>query len=118
MCGRYNFWRYGTRARRALIDELEGDTSFAALDDLGREGLLHRRLLRLRIDNAAFQLSAYKGWSRTDRLNRILFAIFQLCLRYECVVEWVWISTHLNIFADRLQGLGPGLQGWIRSTML
>ena len=102
MCGRYNFWRYGSRARRALIDELEGDTSFAALYDLGEEGLLYRRLVRLRIDNAAFQLSAYKGWSRTDRLNRILFAIFQLCLRYECVVEWVWISTHLNIYADAL----------------
>jgi hypothetical protein len=102
MCGRYNYWSYGSRARRALIDELEGDTSFAALDDLGKAGLLYRRLVRLRIDNSAFQLSAYKGWSRTDRLNRILFAIFQLCLRYECVVEWVWISTHLNIFADAL----------------
>jgi hypothetical protein len=102
MCGRYNYWIYGSRARRALIDELEGDTSFAALDDLGKAGLLHRRLVRLRIDNSAFQLSAYKGWSRTDRLNRILFAIFQLCLRYECVVEWVWISTHRNLYADAL----------------
>ena len=102
MCGRYNYWKYGSRARRGLIDELEGDTSFAALYDLGEAGLLYRRLVRLRIDNSAFQLSAYKGWSRTDRLNRILFAIFQLCLRYECIVEWVWISTHLNIYADAL----------------
>ena len=102
LCGRYNYWVYGSRARRALIDELEGDTSFAALDDLGKAGLLSRRLVRLRIDNSAFQLSAYKGWSRTDRLNRILFAIFQLCLRYECVVEWEWISTHLNVYADAL----------------
>jgi hypothetical protein len=102
MCGRYNYWIYGSRARRSLIDELEGDTSFAALDDLGKAGLLYHRLVRIRIDNSAFQLSAFKGWSRTDRLNRILFAIFQLCLRYECVVEWVWISTHHNIYADAL----------------
>ena len=76
-CGRFSWWVYGSRARRCCIDELEGDTAAGAIEDLGEAGLLHRKILPLNIDNQAFECSARKGWSRTDRLNRILFYVFQ-----------------------------------------
>jgi hypothetical protein len=52
--------------------------------------------------NQAFQLSAVKGWSKADRLNSLLKQLFFLCLRHECVLRFVWISTHDNILADFL----------------
>jgi len=102
MCGRYGYWKYGSRASRKHIDELEADTAYGALRALADEGLLRGKVVRLYIDNQAFQLSADKGWSRADRLNQVLFAIFRLSLRHVFIVEWVWISTEANVYADAL----------------
>ena len=54
------------------------------------------------IDNTAFQKSAVKGWSKADRLHRLLRILFSLSLTYECVFEFHWLSTHVNVHADLL----------------
>ena len=99
-CGRYRFWRYGASAQRQLIDFLEGDTVVEAVKDLGH--LWHRKVVTFRVDNSAFQKSAVKGWSRAERLNVLLCRLFELCMQFECVLLFEWVSTHLNKYADAL----------------
>ena len=99
-CGRYRFWRYGSSAKRQLIDFLEGDTVVEAVEDLGH--LWHRKVVTFRVDNSAFQKSAVKRWSRAERLNLLLRRLFELCMKFECVLMFEWIPTHINKYADAL----------------
>lgn len=99
-CGKYKYWRYGTRASRQPIDALEADAVLVAVSELGVAW--RERVVRLRVDNTAFQRSAVKGWSKAERLARVLRALFTVCIRYECVLEFEWLSTHDNVYADAL----------------
>ena len=99
-CGRYRFWRYGAAAQRNMIDFLEGDVVVEAVRDLGH--LWHRKVVTFRIDNSAFQKSAVKGWSRAERLTLLLRRLFELCMQFECVLCFEWLSTHANVYADAL----------------
>ena len=99
-CGRYRFFRYGAAAQRHMIDFLEGDVVVEAVRDLGH--LWHRMVVTFRIDNSAFQRSAVKGWSRAERLTLLLRRLFELCVQFECVLCFVWLSTKENVYADAL----------------
>ena len=66
-CGMYNFWKYGSRAARKLIDFLEGDTVVVACTEM--KAMWHRKLVPFGIDNMTFQRSAAKGRSSVERLN-------------------------------------------------
>ena len=103
-CGRYRFWRYGASASRQPIDFLEGDSVVEAVEDLGH--LWHRKVVKFRVDNTAFQQSAVKGWSRAERLTMLLRRLFELCVKFECVLLFEWVSTHENSYADALSREG------------
>ena len=99
-CGRYRYWIYGASASRRPIDWLEGDSVLVAMEDVF-EG--KRKCIALfRIDNRAFQRSAVKGWSRAERLSLLLKQVFQVSVQCECIPEYEWLSTDVNIFADAL----------------
>eukprot|EP00964_Phaeocystis_antarctica_P142482 scaffold107750_cov41-Phaeocystis_antarctica.AAC.1 len=83
-----------------MIDFLEGDVVVEALRDLGH--LWHRKVVTFRIDNSAFQKSAVKGWSRAERLTLLLRRLFELCMQFECVLCFEWLSTRANVYADAL----------------
>ena len=83
-----------------MIDFLEGDVVVEAVRDLGH--LWHRKVVTFRIDNSAFQRSAVKGWSRAERLTLLLRRLFELCVQFECVLCFVWLSTKGNVYADAL----------------
>jgi len=98
-CGRYSFWRYGTRAARKLIDFLEGDTVVATVRLLAH--LWRGCIVPFLIDNQAFQRSGVAVRSRAQRLNELLRELF--ILQIECfILEYFWISTTDNINADDL----------------
>ena len=99
-CGRYRFFRYGASAQRHMIDFLEGDVVVEAVKDMGH--LWHRKIVTFRIDNSAFQKSAVKGWSRAERLTLLLRKLFELCMQFECVLCFDWLSTKVNVYADAL----------------
>ena len=69
-CGRYDFFSYGSRASRHLIDYLEGDVVTACAASMGH---LWRGLrIPFGVDNMAFEASAVKGRSRVSRLNELV----------------------------------------------
>jgi hypothetical protein len=100
LCGRHRHWRYGASASRKLIDELEGDAVLMAANDLAESW--RGKVVPLHIDNRSFQLSGRKGWSKAERLVKQLRVLFWLAVKYDCVFEFEWISTHDNIYADAL----------------
>ena len=99
-CGRYDFWRYGSRAARKAIDYLEGDTVVVACTRLAH--LWRGCIVTIFCDNKAFQQSGAKGRSKAARLNELVKELFLLMLRFEFVLNLVWISTHDNVNADHL----------------
>ena len=99
-CGRYDFWSYGKRAGRKLIDYLEGDTVVVACQRMAH--LWSGCIVSIFCDNKAFEQSAAKGRSRVSRLNDLVKEIFLLMVKYRFVVDWNWISTHDNVGADHL----------------
>ena len=99
-CGRYRWWRYGGNAARQPIDFLEGDAVVLAAEDLGPGWW--QCVVPIYLDNTSFQRSALKGYSRADRLLFLLRLLFALSLKYECVFEFHWLSTHVNTHADAL----------------
>ena len=99
-CGLYDFFKYGARAKRHPIDELEGDTSTVCATRLAK--LWRRCIVRFFIDNSAFEKSGEKGRSKAARLNALLKELFVLQVAYEFIIEYVWISTHDNVNADHL----------------
>ena len=100
MCGKYRWWFYGGATSRQPIDFLEGDAVLLAAMDLAPSWA--GKLVPLYIDNRSFQLSAVKGWSKAARLYMQLRTLFLLSVKYECVFEFHWISTHDNVLADAL----------------
>lgn len=100
MCGRFRHWQYGAGAARNHIDALEGDAVLMAAADLGESW--RGKVVPLHIDNRAFQLSGRKGWSKAERLVRQLRTLFWLAVKFDCVFEFEWISTHDNVYADAL----------------
>ena len=99
-CGRYDYWRYGSRAGRKLIDYLEGDTVVVACQRLAM--FWSGCIVTIFCDNKAFQLSGAKGRSRVARLNELVKELFLLVIRYRFVIDWQWISTHDNVNSDHL----------------
>ena len=104
LCGRCHYWIYGRAAARRPIDFLEGDTVVAAVTDLGH--LWQGRLVPFHIDNQAFQRSALKGWSHAERLSLLIRKLFILTLRFGCILEYHWIATGDNLYADALSREG------------
>ena len=99
-CGRYNFWKYGSRATRQCIDYLEGDVVVVAVEQLGH--LWNKCRVSFGVDNMAFQKSAEKGRSKVDRLNVLVRELFSLMLRFHCIISFYWLSSEDNILADDL----------------
>ena len=99
-CGRYSFWQYGSRAARKLIDFLEGDTVVYCCQQMAH--LWRGCVVTIYCDNRAFQQSGAKGRSRASRLNDLIKELFLLMLKYEFIIEWLWISTNDNVDADHL----------------
>ena len=99
-CGAYRWWRYGSSAARQPIDFLEGDAVVLCAEDLGPGWF--RCVVPIFLDNTAFERSATKGRSRAERLNDLLRRLFALSLKYECIFEFHWLSTHVNKHADAL----------------
>lgn len=99
-CGRYRWFPYGTRASRRPIDYLEGDVVVLALEDLG--GRWRDCIVLFRVDNRSFQGSAVKGWSRAERLSLLLRRLFRLSVSHGCILEFEWLSSEENMFADAL----------------
>ena len=99
-CGRYDFWKYGSRAGRKLIDVLEGDTVVVACHRLAR--YWWGCIVTIFCDNKAFQQSGAKGRSKAARLNDLVKELFLLMVKYNFVVDLQWISTDDNVNADDL----------------
>lgn len=99
-CGRYAHWKFGSRVARKHIDALEGLAVLRAAEDLGPTW--RGKVVPVFCDNSAFERSLYKGRSKASRLNIILRQLFLLSVKYDCIFEPHWISTHDNIAADAL----------------
>ena len=99
-CGRFRYWRYGNQASRQPIDYLEGDTVTVAVADLAH--LWHHKRVPMRVDNRAFQASAVKGWSKAERLSLLIRRLFEYSLRFEFILEFEWVASDDNIYADPL----------------
>jgi hypothetical protein len=102
--GAFRYWVYGSAASKQLIDCLEGDAVLVAVTDLAPSW--RGKVVPLHIDNRSFQLSGAKGWSKADRLTRQLRVLFEVAVKFECVFEFHWISTHDNVLADALSRQG------------
>ena len=100
LCGTYDYWIFGSSAKRQPIDYLEGAAVLRAAENLGPTW--RKKVVPIFIDNSAFQGAFRKGRSSAPRLNTLLRQLFHLSVQYDCVFEPTWISTHDNIFADTL----------------
>ena len=54
------------------------------------------------VDNKAFECSGEKGRSKAPRLNILIRELFYLQLRFECVLDFFWLSSSDNLLADHL----------------
>ena len=99
-CGRYNFWEYGSRAARQLIDYLEGDCVVLCVEQLGH--LWKNCTVPFGIDNSSFEFSAEKGRSRVERLNVLVRRLFWLQLEFQCIISYFWLCSADNWLADLL----------------
>ena len=100
MCGAYRHWQYGAVRHATTSTRWRAMRSCMAAADLGESW--RGKVVPLHIDNRAFQLSGKKGWSKAERLVKQLRALFWLAVKYDCVFEFEWISTHDNVYADAL----------------
>ena len=98
--GIFGAWKFGPSDSKKPIDYLEGKSVLVAAEHLCKSW--YKKIVPFYIDNSAFQLSFKKGRSRVERLNVVLRELFKLSVKYHCIFEPIWISTHLNIFADAL----------------
>lgn len=105
--GFYHLWPFGSSVKRKPIDYLEGKTVVHCLSDCGH--LWSGKLIRFHIDNQAFQASAVKGWSHAERLNELLRELLYLTVKFNCILQYDWISTHDNWLADPLSRLDEPL---------
>ena len=98
--GVYDFWRYGSRASRKLIDFLEGDTVVETVQRMASRWRGY--MVKFYIDNMVFEKSGEKGRSKVERLNVLLKELFMAQILYGFVIVWEWIDTHFNRLADHL----------------
>ena len=98
--GFYHWWTFGSATSRRPIDWLEGKTVVLCVEDCAHNW--SGKIVRIHIDNSAFQASAAKSWSHADRLNELLREILYLTVKYNCILSYHWISTHENDLADPL----------------
>ena len=99
-CGRYSYFKYGSKASRKPIDFLEGDTVVAACEAM-RCHWFHKRV-PFGIDNKAFQSSLGKHRSKAPRLNNLIRQLFALQLKGEFLLDPFWLSSEDNFLADHL----------------
>ena len=99
-CGRYDLWRYGTRASKNMIDYLEGDVVTECTRQMAP--LWKGCKVPFGVDNKAFQLSATKGRSSADRLNDLVRELFYLMLKHQFIFMFYWLSSKDNLLADLL----------------
>ena len=90
-CGCYNFWTYGSRAMRQLIDFFEGDAVVVYAQQMGAKWF--KKVQPVGIDSKAFEQSAEKGRSRAERLNELIRKLFFLQLRYTFIFEYFWLCS-------------------------
>ena len=99
-CGAYCWWRYGTSAKRKLIDFLEGDT---VVETVRRMCPRWRQcVVPFGVDNSAFQRSAAKGRSAVNRLNDLVRELFSLMVQHHFILDFFWLSSEDNLLADDL----------------
>ena len=99
-CGMYNFWKYGSRAARQLIDYLEGDVVTVTCSEMMHSW--YRKIVPFGIDNRVFERSATKGRSKVPRLNVLVRELFCLQVRGQFVLQPFWLSSEDNECADHL----------------
>ena len=99
-CGMYNFWRYGSRAARQLIDYLEGDTVTVTCREMAHSWW--RKIVPFGIDNMVFERSAARGRSKVPRLNVLVRELFCVQVQYQFVLQPFWLSSEANEDADHL----------------
>ena len=98
--GEYDYGSYRRKEVRKFIDELEGDAVERAMNAIGEKASNMR--VPIYIDNSSFQQSLVKGWSRAERLTEVIKHLYELSVKYNCVLVPIWISTHDNVGADAL----------------
>ena len=98
--GVYDFWRYGSRASRKLIDFLEGDTVVETVHRMASRWRGY--MVKFFIDNMVFEKSGEKGRAKVERLNELLKELFVAQILYGFVIVWEWIDTLSNRLADHL----------------
>ena len=98
--GPFDWWIYGTAARKKPIDFLEGDTVIHCVETQGQTWA--RRWIPFGVDNQSFMKSAVKGRSRAERLNLLLKRLFVLQVRFDCLLRFFWLSSEDNELADDL----------------
>ena len=98
--GVYDFWQYGSRASRKLIDFLEGDTVVETVQRMAQRWRGY--MVKFYIDNMVFEKSGEKGRSKVERLNVLLKELFMAQILYGFIIVWEWIDTHSNRLADHL----------------
>ena len=98
--GHYGWFRYGRRAAQRPIDFLEGDTVVACVEQMGHRW--HGKRVPIGVDNKAFECSGEKGRSKAPRLNILIRELFYLQLRFQCVLDFFWLSSADNLLADHL----------------
>ena len=96
--GTYDFGRFGRSDRRRPIDELEGLAVVKIANSIGHTWSGKR--VKCWIDNSAFCYSLAKGRSKVDRLTNIIRTLYELSIKFDCLLVPEWISTHDNIGAD------------------
>ena len=114
--GEYDYGMYRRKDVRKFIDELEGNAVERALMALGEK--TRNKRVPIYIDNSSFQLSLVKGWSRAERLTEIIKKLYELSVKYDCVIVPIWISTHDNVGADALSRCDLGrFHEWAKDHM-
>ena len=99
-CGRYHFYKYGSRAARRLIDYLEGDTVLYCSEEMGPHW--RNSIVPFGIDNQAFQMSLCKARSKAPRLNHLIRKLFVVQLKYQCIIQSFWLASEDNVESDHL----------------
>jgi hypothetical protein len=113
--GMYDFGKFSSSSSRKPIDFLEGDAVLRAATALG--STWRGKRVPIHIDNSSFQLSFAKGRSKAERLNILLRKLHLLSVKFDCVFQPTWISTHDNVGADALSRSNfSEFTRWLRAT--
>ena len=95
-----NFDISGAALVKAFYHSKPGDTVVACVEHMGH--LWRGKRVPIGVDNKAFECSGEKGRSKAPRLNILIRELFYLQLRFECVLDFFWLSSLDNLLADHL----------------